>query len=49
MNSKQPQPPRRDMLRALGAMAMKSPFGAPFADEDIPAIVDYLVKTYGAE
>jgi hypothetical protein len=28
---------------------MKSPFGAPFAEEDIPAIVDYLVKTYGAE
>ena len=28
---------------------MKSPFGAPFPDEDIPAIVDYLVKTYGAE
>lgn len=28
---------------------MKKPFGAPFADEDIPAIVDYLVKTYGAE
>jgi cytochrome c551/c552 len=28
---------------------MKVPFGAKFADEDIPAIVDYLVKTYGAE
>ncbi len=28
---------------------MKNPFGAPFADEDIPAIVDYLVKTYGTE
>lgn len=28
---------------------MKKPFGAPFADEDIPAMVDYLVKTYGAE
>jgi cytochrome c5 len=28
---------------------MKTPFGAPFPDEDIPAIVDYLVKTYGAE
>jgi sulfite dehydrogenase len=28
---------------------MKSPFGAPFPDEDIPAIVAYLVKTYGAE
>ena len=28
---------------------MKTPFGAPFADEDIPAIVDYLVKTYGTD
>jgi sulfite dehydrogenase len=28
---------------------MKKPFGAPFPDTDIPAMVDYLVKTYGAE
>ncbi len=28
---------------------MKTPFGAPIKDEDMPAIVDYLVKTYGAE
>ena len=28
---------------------MKKPFGAPFPDDDIPAIVDYLTKTYGAE
>jgi sulfite dehydrogenase len=28
---------------------MKKPFGAQFADEDIPAMVDYLVKTYGNE
>ena len=28
---------------------MKKPFGASFPDEDIPAMVDYLVKTYGAE
>lgn len=28
---------------------MRASFGAQFADEDIPAIVDYLVKTYGAE
>jgi sulfite dehydrogenase len=28
---------------------MKVPFGAQFADGDIPAMVDYLVKTYGAE
>lgn len=28
---------------------MKKPFGAQFPDDDIPAIVDYLVRTYGAE
>ena len=28
---------------------MKEPFGAPFPDDDIAAMVDYLVKTYGAE
>ena len=28
---------------------MKHPFGAPFAESDIPAMVDYLTKTYGAE
>lgn len=28
---------------------MKKPFGAPLAEEDIPIIVDYLVKTYGDE
>jgi sulfite dehydrogenase len=28
---------------------MKKPFGAQFADEDIPAMVDYLTRTYGAE
>ena len=28
---------------------MKKPFGAQFSDADIPDIVDYLVKTYGAE
>ena len=28
---------------------MKQPFGAPFAESDIPAMVDYLTKTYGAE
>lgn len=28
---------------------MKTPFGAPLKDADIPVIVDYLVKTYGAE
>ncbi len=28
---------------------MKKPFGATFADADIPAMVDYLTKTYGTE
>jgi sulfite dehydrogenase len=28
---------------------MKKPFGAQFPDEDIPALVDYLSKTYGTE
>ena len=28
---------------------MKLVFKAPIADEDMPVIVDYLVKTYGAE
>jgi len=28
---------------------MKAVFRAPLADEDMPAIVDYLVKTYGNE
>ena len=28
---------------------MKHPFGAFFPDEDIAPMVDYLVKTYGAE
>ena len=28
---------------------MKKPFGAQIPDQDVPAIVDYLVKTYGAE
>lgn len=28
---------------------MKTVFKAPIADEDMPVIVDYLVKTYGNE
>lgn len=28
---------------------MKKPFGASYPDEDTAAMVDYLVKTYGAE
>lgn len=28
---------------------MKKTFHAPFSDEDVPAMVDYLVKSYGTE
>ena len=28
---------------------MKTAFGAQFADDDMPALVDYLTKTYGAQ
>ena len=28
---------------------MSKPFGAPFPESEVPAMVDYLVKTYGAE
>ncbi|PRC94816.1 cytochrome c [Solimicrobium silvestre] len=28
---------------------MKKPFAAPIPDEEMPAIVDYLVKNYGNE
>ncbi len=31
------------------AHRMKTVFKAPIADEDIPLIVEYLVKTYGNE
>jgi sulfite dehydrogenase len=44
------QPPSSN--RAYWEMAvkkMKKPYGAQFDDADIPAIVDYLVKTYGNE
>lgn len=46
----QSQPPSssRDYWEAT-VKKMRVPFGAKLADEDIPAIVDYLVKTYGAE
>lgn len=46
----QSQPPAspRDYWEAT-VKKMRVPFGAKLADEDIPAIVDYLVKTYGAE
>ena len=46
----QSQPPAspRDYWEAT-VKKMRVPFGAKLADEDIPVIVDYLVKTYGAE
>ena len=44
------QPPSspREYWQAT-VVKMKKTFGAPFAEEDIPSMVDYLVKTYGAE
>lgn len=44
----QPLTSTRDYWEAT-VKKMRVPFGAKFADEDIPVIVDYLVKTYGAE
>lgn len=44
----QPSTSTRDYWEAI-VKKMRAPFGAKFADEDIPVIVDYLVKTYGAE
>jgi sulfite dehydrogenase len=44
----QPPTSAREYWQAT-VVKMKKTFGAPFADEDIPAMVDYLVKTYGAE
>src|ERR1700722_15232860 len=44
----QPSPAPRAYWEAT-VKKMQKPFGAPFPDDDIPAIVDYLVKTYGTE
>ncbi len=43
----QPSSPRSYWEAAV--KKMKAPFGASFPDADIPAIVDYLAKTYGAD
>ncbi|BBP03364.1 hypothetical protein TPL01_26920 [Sulfuriferula plumbiphila] len=43
------QPPSPRTYWEVTVKKMKKTFHAPFADEDIPAMVDYLVKTYGAE
>ncbi|WP_020656108.1 SorB family sulfite dehydrogenase c-type cytochrome subunit [Massilia niastensis] len=46
----QTQPPTS--LRSYWEAAvkkMKKPFGAQFPDDDIPAMVDYLTRVYGAE
>ncbi len=45
--SQPPQSPRSYWEATV--KKMKKPFGATIADEDMPAIVDYLVKTYGSE
>lgn len=46
----QSQPPASPRSYWDGAVhKMKKVFRAPLPDSDMPAIVDYLVKTYGAE
>ncbi len=47
IQSQPPQSPRGYWEATV--KKMKKPFGAPFPDAEIPAMVDYLVKTYGAE
>lgn len=46
--SMQPRSSNRSYWEAT-VRKMKKPFGALFADDDVAAMVDYLVKTYGAE
>jgi mono/diheme cytochrome c family protein len=46
----QTQPPSSPRAYWLATVKkMKKPFGAPLPDEDIPDMVDYLVKVYGNE
>jgi sulfite dehydrogenase len=44
----QPESSTREYWESV-VKKMKHPFGALFADEDVAPMVDYLVKTYGAE
>lgn len=48
-NYVQMQPPSSRAYWETTVKKMKKPFGAQFPDEDVPAIVDYLSKTYGTE
>ena len=43
------QPPSSRTYWEATVKKMKKPFGAQFPEEDIPALVDYLSKTYGTE
>ena len=43
------QPPSPRKYWEATVRKMQKPFGAQFPDEDIPALVDYLSKTYGTE
>lgn len=47
IQSQPPQSPRAYWEATV--KKMKKPFGAPFPESEMPAMVDYLVKTYGAE
>ena len=43
------QPPSSRTYWEATVKKMKQPFGATFDDKDIPAMVEYLAKTYGVE
>jgi hypothetical protein len=47
IQSQPPQSPRAYWEATV--KKMKKPFGAPYPEAELPAMVDYLVKTYGAE
>ena len=47
VQSQPPQSPRSYWEATV--KKMKKPFSASFPDDDIPAMVDYLARTYGAE
>jgi sulfite dehydrogenase len=47
IQSQPPQSPRTYWEATL--KKMRKPFGATFPESEIPAMVDYLVKNYGAE
>ena len=43
------QPPMNRVAWTAAVTKMKDKYGAPIAPENVDALVNYLVKTYGAE